>query len=216
MRKKTPTTGSRETHGKSGSTTTGRNKSTTRVSRDAGTGQFKASAKMATKKISRQGTLKASLVTSFGPVHALRGDTGRDPPVKRGPVGGGRNDIRHMLGFEDVVQPRKTEEPLLIEASHPPVHPGEILREEFMAPEGLTAYAIAKACKIPRSKVERIVREDLGISGDTAVRLGRFFGNSPQFWMNLQATYEVMKASQELGDAVNEIEPYKQVDKSAL
>jgi len=114
-----------------------------------------------------------------------------------------------------VAQEFKTEAPVEIVATHPPVHPGEILREEFMEPMGLTAYAISKACKIPRSKLERIAREDLGISGDTAVRLGRFFGNSAQFWMNLQATYEVLKAGQEIGDALNEIEPFKQVDKSA-
>lgn len=110
---------------------------------------------------------------------------------------------------ERAAAPAQKPAPVEIVATHPPVHPGEILREEFMEPMGLTAYAIAKACKIPRSKLERIAREDLGISGDTAVRLGRFFGNSPQFWMNLQATYEVLKASQELGDAVNEIKPYQ-------
>ena len=77
-----------------------------------------------------------------------------------------------------------------------------------MEPMGLTAYAIAKACKVPRSKIERIARADLGISGDTAVRLGRLFGTSDLFWMNLQATYEVLKARQEIGDAVQEIEPF--------
>jgi addiction module HigA family antidote len=89
-------------------------------------------------------------------------------------------------------------------AEHPPVHPGMILRQEFMEELGLMAYAIAKARKMPRSKLERIVRGELGISGDTAVRLGRYFGTSDRFWMNLQATYEVMKARQALGAALDE------------
>jgi addiction module HigA family antidote len=94
-------------------------------------------------------------------------------------------------------------------AEHPPLHPGTILHDEFMAELGLTAYSIAKACKMPRSKLERIVRGELGISGDTAVRLGRFFGTSDRFWMNLQATFEVMKARQAIGERVNEIVPLR-------
>jgi addiction module HigA family antidote len=78
-----------------------------------------------------------------------------------------------------------------------------------MAELGLTAYAIAKACKMPRSKLERIVRGELGISGDTAVRLGRYFGMSDRFWMNLQSTYEVMKARQAIGRSLDEVEPLK-------
>jgi addiction module HigA family antidote len=96
-----------------------------------------------------------------------------------------------------------------IVAEHPPVHPGTILREEFLEELGLTPYAVAKACKMPRSKLERIVRGDLGISGDTAVRLGRFFGTSDRFWMNLQATYEVMKARQAIGRALEDIDPLR-------
>lgn len=98
---------------------------------------------------------------------------------------------------------------LEIVAQHPPVHPGTILRQEFMEELGLTAYAIAKACRMPRSKLERIVRGELGISGDTAVRLGRYFGVSDRFWMNLQATYEVMKAREAIGAAIEEVEPFK-------
>jgi addiction module HigA family antidote len=101
----------------------------------------------------------------------------------------------------------KHERSLEIVATHPPVHPGSILRDMFLAEYELTPYALAKACHMHRSKVERIVREDLGISGDTAVRFGRFFGNSAEFWMNLQATYEVMKARQEIGAKLNEIQP---------
>ena len=103
----------------------------------------------------------------------------------------------------------KAPEGIEIVAEHPPVHPGTILREEFLEAFGLTPYAVAKACKMPRSKLERIVRGDLGISGDTAVRLGRFFGTSDRFWMNLQATYEVMKARQAIGKALEDIEPLR-------
>jgi antitoxin HigA-1 len=70
-------------------------------------------------------------------------------------------------------------------ANLPPMHPGEMPREEFLEPLGLSAGYVAKACGVPRTRVERIVREELGISGDTAVRLGKFFKTSPEFWMNL-------------------------------
>jgi antitoxin HigA-1 len=80
------------------------------------------------------------------------------------------------------------------------MHPGEMLREEFLEPLGLSAGRVAKACGVPRTRIERIMREELGISGDTAVRLGRFFGTSPEFWMNLQARYEVLMAEREAAD----------------
>lgn len=89
----------------------------------------------------------------------------------------------------------------------PPLHPGEILREEFIIPYGLTAGKVAKACGLKRTRIERIVNEESGISGDTAVRLARFFRTSPEFWMNLQAIYEVQKATREIGAEVENIEP---------
>ncbi|WP_041545147.1 MULTISPECIES: HigA family addiction module antitoxin [Chelativorans] len=72
-----------------------------------------------------------------------------------------------------------------------PMHPGEVLREEFMVPYGLTAYALAKACRVPRTRIERIVREETGITVDTALRLARIFGTTPEFWLNLQNRYEM-------------------------
>ncbi|MFO1114069.1 MAG: HigA family addiction module antitoxin [Beijerinckiaceae bacterium] len=75
-----------------------------------------------------------------------------------------------------------------------PMHPGEYLREEFIEPLGLSAGKVAKGCGVPRTRIERIVREELGISGDTAVRLAKFFGTTPEFWMNLQGRYEVLTA----------------------
>ena len=99
-------------------------------------------------------------------------------------------------------------ETIEIVASLPPMHPGEMLREEFMRPLDLSAGRIAKACGIPRTRIERIAREELGVSGDTALRLARFFGTSPEFWMNLQARYEVLRAQCEAGDEVAKIEPF--------
>ncbi|TGE00997.1 HigA family addiction module antitoxin [Methylobacterium nonmethylotrophicum] len=72
----------------------------------------------------------------------------------------------------------------------PPVHPGEILREEFMAPLGLTAGTVARAIHLPRSRIERIVRQEIGISTDTALRLARDFRTSHLFWLNLQTRFE--------------------------
>src|ERR687890_633124 len=73
----------------------------------------------------------------------------------------------------------------------PPLHPGEVLREEFMIPLGLTAYAVAKACRVPRTRIERIAREEIGITADTALRLSKFFGTSAEFWLSLQADYDL-------------------------
>lgn len=87
-----------------------------------------------------------------------------------------------------------------------PLHPGEVLREEFMEPLGLTAYAIAKACQIERPRIERVAREQCGISADTALRLGKYFGTTAEFWMNLQNRYELESALVEIGNDLEEIE----------
>lgn len=97
-------------------------------------------------------------------------------------------------------------EPNIIEVL-PPLHPGEVLREEFLKPHALTPYAVAKACRVPRTRIERIVREELGISGDTAIRLGRLFGIDPRFWLNLQAGYELERARLAVGEGLEDIEP---------
>lgn len=88
------------------------------------------------------------------------------------------------------------------------MHPGEMLREEFLTPLGLSAGRVARACGVPRTRIERIAREELGISGDTAVRLARFFGTSPEFWMNLQARYELRMAQLGAAEALSNIVPY--------
>jgi antitoxin HigA-1 len=92
-----------------------------------------------------------------------------------------------------------------------PLHPGEVLREEFMEPLGITAYALAKACQIERPRLERIVRELQGISADTALRLAKYFGTTPEFWMNLQSRYELEEARNEIGEDLEEIEAPKHV-----
>jgi addiction module HigA family antidote len=73
----------------------------------------------------------------------------------------------------------------------PPLHPGEILREEFLKPLGLSIYALAEAIKVSRSRVNDVVLGRRGITADTALRLARYFGTSPEFWMNLQARYDL-------------------------
>ena len=77
----------------------------------------------------------------------------------------------------------------------PPMHPGEMLREEFLVPLGLTPGKVAKAAGIPRTRIERIVAEKVGISADTAVRLGRVLGTSAEFWLNLQMRYDLPRAT---------------------
>jgi antitoxin HigA-1 len=73
----------------------------------------------------------------------------------------------------------------------PPVHPGEILRGEFLTPLGISVYELASAIKVPRSRVNDIVLGRRAITTDTALRLGRYFGMTPQFWINLQALYDL-------------------------
>jgi antitoxin HigA-1 len=90
-----------------------------------------------------------------------------------------------------------------------PIHPGEILEEEFMEPLGLSAGQVAKACHVPRTRIERIVRGELGISADTALRLARFFGMTPVFWLNLQKHYEMEVAKDAAGADIEKIEPLK-------
>ncbi len=87
------------------------------------------------------------------------------------------------------------------------VHPGEVLREEFLKPMRLSAYALAKRLRVPAPRVNDIVLERRGISADTAVRLARFFGTTEQFWLNLQANYEINLVKQEHAAEIEKIEP---------
>jgi antitoxin HigA-1 len=87
------------------------------------------------------------------------------------------------------------------------VHPGEVLREEFLKPLNLSAYELARRLRVPPPRVNDIVLERRGISADTAVRLARFFGTSEQFWLNLQANYEISLVKAEHAAEIELIEP---------
>ena len=65
----------------------------------------------------------------------------------------------------------------------PPIHPGEILREQFLEPLGLSAGALARSLGVPRTRIERVVKEEMGISTDTALRLAKYFGTTPNVWL---------------------------------
>ena len=79
-----------------------------------------------------------------------------------------------------------------------PVPPGEVLNEEFLKPLGLTANALAKAIGVPPNRITAILKDERGITGDTAIRLGTFFKTSAEFWMNLQMTYDLRNAEKAL------------------
>ena len=91
---------------------------------------------------------------------------------------------------------------------HPAMHPGEILREEFLTPPSLTPYAVAKALRVPRTRIERLAREETPITADTALRLGRYFGTGAEFWMNLQSTYDLVSTARTVTDMA-EIQPHQ-------
>lgn len=88
-----------------------------------------------------------------------------------------------------------------------PPHPGEVLREEFLVPLRLSAGAVARACGVPRTRIERIAAEDIGISTDTALRLGRYFGVDPRVWLNLQQRFEIETLRREIGPELEAICP---------
>lgn len=73
----------------------------------------------------------------------------------------------------------------------PAIHPGEILREDFMKPSRLTAHRLAMALHVPATRIAEIIHERRGITADTALRLGRYFKTTPRFWLNLQTAYDL-------------------------
>jgi addiction module HigA family antidote len=78
-----------------------------------------------------------------------------------------------------------------------PNHPGEILRQEFLAPQGMSAHALSLAIHVPATRVNDIVNGKRGVTADTALWLARYFGNSPEFWLNLQAAHDLHLAERE-------------------
>src|SRR5713101_8464387 len=93
-----------------------------------------------------------------------------------------------------------------------PVHPGEILREEFMAPLGLSMNRMAMDLRVPVTRIADIVNERRGISADTALRFARYFKNSPTFWMNLQTRYDLEVAEDQIAAKVErDVQPLETV-----
>jgi addiction module HigA family antidote len=83
-----------------------------------------------------------------------------------------------------------------------PIHPGEILREEFLVQLGMSAHALALELRVPAPRINDIVRERRAITPDTALRLARYFGTTPQFWMNLQTSYDLKSAEMKNGPKI--------------
>jgi antitoxin HigA-1 len=87
-----------------------------------------------------------------------------------------------------------------------PMHPGEVLREEFLIPLKMSAGALAKVCGLPRTRIERIANEQTGISADTALRLGKALNTTARLWLNLQIDYDIQVARRDLGRLLDRIE----------
>ena len=93
-----------------------------------------------------------------------------------------------------------------------PIHPGEVLREEFLLPMGLSASALAIAVQVPAPRINDVAREKRGVSADTALRLARYLGTSAEFWMGLQADYDLKMSARELKLALKRIHPHPRRD----
>jgi addiction module HigA family antidote len=84
-----------------------------------------------------------------------------------------------------------------------PIHPGEILREEFLAPLNMSAHALALELKVAAPRINDIVRERRAVTPNTALRLARYFGTTPGFWLNLQTAYDLKIAQRESGQTID-------------
>jgi addiction module HigA family antidote len=89
----------------------------------------------------------------------------------------------------------------------PPVHPGEVLRQEFMQPLGISINALARELHVPVSRISKIVNEERGITADTAMRAARYFGTSAEFWMNLQSRFDLLVARDNLKAVRRDVRP---------
>lgn len=87
----------------------------------------------------------------------------------------------------------------------PPIHPGEILKEEFLEPLGMSAGALARELNVPRTRIERLVAGQTSITPDTALRLAKFFNSTPEFWMNMQAGYDIKTEARKLQPEIAKI-----------
>jgi addiction module HigA family antidote len=88
------------------------------------------------------------------------------------------------------------------------IHPGEILLEEFLKPMGITAYRLSKETKIDQTRISEIIHGKRAISVDTALRFARFFGNSPEFWINLQNHFDIQEKKQIMEKDLRKIKPF--------
>ena len=91
----------------------------------------------------------------------------------------------------------------------PPVHPGEILRDLYLEPVGMSPYALAKKLHVPRTRIERIVAEKTGVTPDTALRLAKFFRTTPEFRMNLQSGFDLKPEGEPLKGELEEIDAFE-------
>jgi addiction module HigA family antidote len=106
------------------------------------------------------------------------------------------------------IPPESASERIMKTNKLPPIHPGEILREEFMKPRGLSQNALARALNVPPRRINEIVLEKRGITADTALRLARFFGTSAEMWAGLQADYDLRLVRYEKARTIErEVEP---------
>jgi addiction module HigA family antidote len=94
------------------------------------------------------------------------------------------------------------------------MHPGEVLREEFLVPLKLSAGALARKMDVPRTRIERIAEEKTGITADTALRLSKVLGTTPQLWLNLQTDYDLETALRMLGKKLAKIEQVAETESS--
>lgn len=90
----------------------------------------------------------------------------------------------------------------------PNIHPGEILLEEFLKPMGITAYRLSKETKIDQTRISGIIKGKRSISVDTALRFSKFFGSSPEFWINLQSHFEIEEKKREMDRELKKIKPF--------
>lgn len=102
-----------------------------------------------------------------------------------------------------------------IPTNREPTHPGEMLVEEFLIPMQITQRELADALHVPYQRINELVNGKRGVTPSTALRLGRFFGVSPDFWLNLQVRWDLYKAQQKESDALAEIKDYQHFKKMA-
>ncbi len=88
-----------------------------------------------------------------------------------------------------------------------PSHPGEVLKELYLEPLGMSAIALARELHVPRTRIERLVKGETGVSADTAMRLAKFFGTTPEYWLNLQRAWDLARAREQVD--VSDITPLK-------